>query len=86
MTQGKMTYDLRRLRVHGFIERIPCSHRYRVTDVGFRSAFLITRAHARLLRPGLSVLGQREPPLPAPLRNGLRQAELAIERSWQAAA
>jgi hypothetical protein len=86
MTQGKMTYDLRRLRVHGFIERIPRSHRYRVNDVGFRSAFLITRAHARLLRPGLSVLGQREPPLPAPLRNALTQAEQAIERSWQAAA
>ena len=86
MTQGKMTYDLRRLRVHGFIERIPRSHRYRVTDVGFRSAFLIARAHARLLRPGLSVLGQREPPQPAPLRNALRQAEQAIERSWHAAA
>src|SRR5438270_935224 len=29
---GRMTYDLRRLRLHGIIERIPCSHRYRLTD------------------------------------------------------
>lgn len=26
---GRMTYDLRRLRLHGLIERIPKTHRYR---------------------------------------------------------
>ena len=29
---GRMTDDLRRLRLHGLIERIPRSHRYRATD------------------------------------------------------
>jgi hypothetical protein len=29
MTQGRMTYDLRRLRLHGLIERIDGTHRYR---------------------------------------------------------
>ena len=86
MTQGKMTYDLRRLRLHGFIERICGSHRYRVTEHGFRAAFFFTRAYARLLRPGLSVLGPREPPLPAPLRSALAKAEQVIERTWQTAA
>ena len=38
ITQGRMTYDLRRLRLHGMIERIPKTHRYRVTDFGLRAA------------------------------------------------
>ena len=29
MTQGRMTYDLRRLRLHGLTERIDGTHRYR---------------------------------------------------------
>ena len=36
MTQGKMTYDLRRLRLHGLVERVPKSHRYEVTEFGTR--------------------------------------------------
>ena len=37
--RGRMTYDLRRLRLHGLIERIPFTHsRYRVTDHGLRTA------------------------------------------------
>ena len=31
LTPGQMTYHLRRLRLHGLIERVPKSHRYRVT-------------------------------------------------------
>ena len=37
-TSGQITYDLRRLRAHGLIERIPHTHRYRVTDHGLRAA------------------------------------------------
>jgi len=54
MTPGRMTYDLRRLRLHGLIERIPHTHRYRVTDEGLRTALFFTRVYARILRPGLS--------------------------------
>jgi hypothetical protein len=32
ITAGKMTYDLRRLREHGLIARIPHTRRYQVTD------------------------------------------------------
>src|SRR3989449_1025609 len=35
---GQMTYDLRRLRLHGLIERVPHSHRYRLTERGARMA------------------------------------------------
>ena len=31
---GRMSYDLRRLRLHGLIERIPHTHRYQVTEMG----------------------------------------------------
>jgi hypothetical protein len=53
---GRMTYDLRRLRLHGLIERIPHSHRYRVTQLGLRVALFFTKVHSRILRPGLSQL------------------------------
>ncbi len=36
--QGRMSYDLRRLRLHGLIERIPHSHRYEPTPLGLRVA------------------------------------------------
>ncbi len=51
---GQMTYQLRRLRLHGIIERIPQSHRYRITDFGLRTALFFTRTYARILRPGLA--------------------------------
>ncbi|MGH9340440.1 MAG: hypothetical protein ACRD1R_12840 [Acidobacteriota bacterium] len=54
ISRGRMTYELRRLRLHGLIERIPRTHRYRATDQGLRTAMLLTRAYDRLLRPGLT--------------------------------
>ena len=48
------TYQLRRLRLHGLIERLPNSFRYRVTDFGFRAALFFTRLYNRLLRPGIA--------------------------------
>jgi hypothetical protein len=86
MTQGKMTYDLRRLRLHGLLTRIPGSHRYRVTDFGFRSAVFLTRGYNRLLRHGLAVLGPRDPPSPAPLRDAIRRIETAIDHLCRDAA
>lgn len=54
LSPGRITYELRRLRLHGLIERITGTHRYRVTDLGLRQALFLTRAHARLVRPGLA--------------------------------
>jgi hypothetical protein len=42
---------VRRLRLHGFIERIAGTHRNRVTDHGLRAALLFSRTGARILRP-----------------------------------
>jgi hypothetical protein len=35
------------------IERIPKSHRYRLTDLGLRTGWFFTRTYSRILRPGL---------------------------------
>lgn len=56
MTPGKMTYDLRRLRQRGFIQRIPHTFRYQVTDTGLAHAMFLTRLHDRFLRTGLADL------------------------------
>jgi hypothetical protein len=53
--QGSMTYQLRRLRLHGLIERVPKTHRYRVTPLGLRAALFFTRTDTRVLRTGLSI-------------------------------
>jgi hypothetical protein len=53
---GKMTYDLRRLRLHGLIERLPHSHRYRITEHGLRTAMFYSRVYNRILRPGVAML------------------------------
>jgi len=82
LTRGKMTYDLRRLRLHGLIERIPRTHRYRVTDFGIRAAIFLPRAHHRLLRAGLSAIQQRPPPVPIPLRDAIAKVDRAIEEVW----
>ena len=51
---GRMSYDLRRLRLHGLIRRIAKTHRYELTDQGLRVAMFFNRTYARLLRPGLA--------------------------------
>jgi hypothetical protein len=61
LTQGKMSYDLRRLRLHGLIKRIPGTHRYQVTDFGFHAAVVLRRAHDRLLRPALAAAAAPTP-------------------------
>jgi hypothetical protein len=56
VTAGQMTYDLRRLRSHGLIDKIPHSRRYHVTDTGLTTAAFLTRIHDRLLPTGLAHL------------------------------
>ncbi len=53
---GRVSYELRRLRLHGLIERIAKSHRYRLTRQGLRTVMFYQRTYARLLRPGLSII------------------------------
>jgi hypothetical protein len=79
LSTGQATYDLRRLRHHGFIERIPHSHRYRVTAIGHRQALFLTRTHHRLLHDGLAELIDPAPPLPTRIRAASRAYDTAID-------
>ncbi|MGH3975835.1 MAG: hypothetical protein ACRDS9_21270 [Pseudonocardiaceae bacterium] len=79
MTQGRMSYDLRRLRLHGLIERIPATHRYRVTDRGLRTAIFLSRVHTRLLQPGLAHLLD-DAAIPTPLRQHLDRFTDAVDQ------
>jgi hypothetical protein len=54
ISAGRMTYDLRRLRLHGLIERIPKTHRYHLTRKGIITALFFTRSYARVLRSGMA--------------------------------
>ena len=83
MTSGRMSYDLRRLRLHGLIERRPGSHRYHVTADGMAAAVLLLRVHNRLLRPALAQLTDPDPPTPTPIRAALTRLNLEIDRHAQ---
>lgn len=48
-SQGAVTHQLHRPRVHGLIERLPPSYRDGVTDWGLRIALFFTRTYNRLL-------------------------------------
>jgi hypothetical protein len=76
VTAGQMTYDLRRLKTHGLIEKIPHSNRYQVTDNGLTDAMFLTAVHDRLLPTGLAEL---HTPFPAPIRDAAHTYRKAIE-------
>ena len=69
------TYDLRRLKRKGLIEKITQANRYRLTSLGRRVAVLFTKAYGRVLAPGLSAL---DPQLPSDL---IERSDLS--RSWR---
>jgi hypothetical protein len=76
---GRMTYDLRRLRLHGLIERLPRTHRYRLTQDGLRAALFFTRAYARLFRAGLAQIIPAAVPTTSQLRAAFDQLDRAID-------
>jgi hypothetical protein len=80
MTPGQMTYHLRRLRLHGMIERIPRTHRYRVTTQGGRAALFCNRTYNRLLRPGLAQIIPEEACDDTELRREFDQLDAKIEK------
>ena len=58
---SQMTYDLRRLRLHGLIERQLRSQTYTLTPEGTRVAVFYTKLDTRLLRPLLEADKPRHP-------------------------
>jgi hypothetical protein len=77
LTPGRLSYDLRRMRLHGLIARIPKTHRYQVTPFGLRLALFVSRIHARIFRPGLALLA----PAIAPDRSALHAAFDRLQRA-----
>jgi len=69
-SSAKMSYDLRRLRLKGLLERIPHSHAYRLTDFGAKTAIFFTKLYQRLFAPSLSALLSNQP-YPPPLAQAL---------------
>ena len=78
-TPGRLTYDLRRLRLHGLIARPPGTHRYHVTARGLAIALFYTRAYARLLERGLSEVLPAELATPSPLRAAFARVETTMD-------
>src|SRR5438309_10862782 len=73
------TYDLRRLRRKGLITRLPRSQRYQLTGFGRRVAVLFTKAHGRVLAPGLALL---DPLVPVGLAQPARSPAPGDNGTW----
>ena len=81
--RGRMTYDLRRLRLRGLIEKIPFTRRYRVTDDGLRTALCYHRTYARVLRPAMSVVFDAPPRSASRLNRAVDSFDSEIQRLWE---
>lgn len=79
LSPGRMSYDLRRLRLHGVIERIPKTQRYRLTVFGLKTALFYSRVYQRLLRPGLSQLCDIKTQGSAPLAQAFTKFQHALD-------
>lgn len=81
-TSRQATYDRRRLRRKTLIERLPGSHRDRLTPLGRRVAVLFTKAHGRVLTPGLVFFDTALAPdlaTRSPLAKAWRQLDYALD-------
>jgi hypothetical protein len=74
-SQNQMSYDLRRLRLHGLIQRLPRKNTYVLTSEGIRVAVFYTKLQNRLLRP---LLEADKPPAKVEIRRALKTLESAV--------
>ncbi len=77
-----MSYDLRRLRLHGLIRRLPHKNTYVLTTDGIRVAVFYTKLQNRLLRP---MLDADKPPAKIEIRRALHTLDHAITDYIQSA-
>lgn len=83
-SSAQMSYDLRRLRLKGLIQRVSHSHRYVLTDLGIKVVTFYTKLNERLFRPGLAALVPDQP-WPSDLAQALDTVVKVIQ-SWMDAA
>jgi len=78
---GAMTYDLRRLRLHGIIRRAPRTLQYTLTANGVRAAFLYITLYRRLRRPHASIHTYPRQ-LPSRLDAALHHLDTVLQELW----
>lgn len=83
ISPGRMSYDLRRLRLHRLIKRIPKSQRYELTSLGLQTALFYSRTYYRVIRPGLSIIGAPPDSGYGPLNSSFRKFEYELNRYLQ---
>jgi hypothetical protein len=82
-SSAQASYDLRRLRLKGFVVRIEGTNTYRVTTHGLRIAAFFTHLAARVIVPALTDLALLARPRPSPGLAPLATAWRAYERELQ---
>lgn len=80
-TSAQATYDLRRLRLKGLIQRIEHTNTYRVTAQGRTVATFLTKLAGRIIIPALTDLDptRPQPPAPRPLTTAWREYERQLD-------
>jgi hypothetical protein len=89
-TLNQIRYDLRKLRLHGLIERIPHTHAYRFTQKGYKLALLLIQLRKRIYGPlAFGNFRHRQIPSTCPTQpsSGFITSSIAISTkhsaSWQ---
>lgn len=82
-SSGKMTYDLRRLRIKGIIHRLEHSNRYIVTNYGYRVALFMTKINARIFRPAFAAFNlSGQDKITNPLSDAYRRVDQEINKMF----
>ncbi len=81
-TTARCTYDLRRLRLKGLIQRLPHSNTYVLTPEGVRWSLFYTKLQDRLLGP---LLAADQPPASVELRRALHVIDDSVDQYIDAA-
>jgi hypothetical protein len=76
---GRMTYDLRRLRLKGIIFRTKGANRYILTPYGWKVARLFARMEARVFRPAMAAFTDEQTPWPASLVTALKKVDAQLD-------
>ena len=79
-SQNQMSYDLRRLRLHRLIQRLPRKNTYVLTSEGIRVAVFYTKLRNRLVEP---LLDADKPPAKIEIRRALHTLENAVSEYVQ---
>jgi len=81
--RSAMSYDLRRLRLKGLLQRVPHTTRYLVTPLGLHVALFFSKLYLRILRPGAAALADPPDSLPRPLQQALARVDAALADLWE---